>query len=233
MPSSDPTTDAGDAPTPATSVLRVGVGGLAVDEKGLARATVSLRTSGTEPVVAVATWRARGTDGRVQRVRLSGATSYTRTLAHPFRSRPCGATLSVTVRAGGRTATARTTVSCPPAVTRVSVRRAAVSGGALAATVAVTTSDAQRVRLTVAFAAGGERLGTRTVTLSGATSYTMTLRLPVELGCGSTWTVTAATVPAAGNGGSTASGSTPACPKEEPDDQPSHSPRPESPGTIR
>ncbi|WP_181958341.1 serine/threonine-protein kinase [Nonomuraea deserti] len=321
--------------SPATSVLRVGVGALTVDEKGVARGTVTLRTSGTAPVVAVATWRAPGTDGFVQRVRLNGATSYTRTLtwamgerpcggtlrlavttspaaaggaasgaftlppcpaevtglrvslglpaapgrtatarlrvnasgtaeipvraefavdgeqvatrsanlsgrtsyarslAHTFRSRPCGAALSVTVRAGGRTATARTQVSCPPAVRQVSVRRAAASGGGLAATVAVTTSDTQRVRLTVSFAAGGERLGTRTVTLSGGTSYTRTLRLPAKLGCGSKWTVTAATVPAAGNGGSSASGSTPECPKEEPEDEPTKSPSAESPGTVR
>ncbi|MEO3801231.1 protein kinase [Nonomuraea sp. B1E8] len=322
-------------PSPATSVLRVGVGALTVDGKGVARGTVTLRTSGTAPVAAVATWRAPGTDGHVQRVRLSGATSYTRTLtwamgerpcggtlrlavttspaaaggagsgtfslppcrtevtglrvslglpaapgrtatarlrvsasgtaeipvraefavngdqvatrsanlsgrtsytrslAHTFRSRPCGATLSVTVRAGGRTATARTQVSCPPAVRRVSVQRAAASEGGLAATVAVTTSDTQRVRLAVSFAAGGERLGTRTVTLSGDTSYTRTLRFPAKLGCGSTWTVTAATVPAAGNGGSSASGSTPDCPKEEPENEPSRSPSAESPGTIR
>ncbi|MEO3794455.1 protein kinase [Nonomuraea sp. B10E15] len=320
---------------PATTVLRVGVGALAVDEKGVARATVTLRTSGTAPVVAVATWRAPGTDGHVQRVRLSGDTSYTRTLtwamgerpcggalrlavttspaaaggagsgtfslppcptevtglrvslglpaapgrtatarlrvsasgtaeipvraefavngdqvatrsanlsgrtsyarslAHTFRSRPCGATLSVTVRAGGRTAGARARVPCPPAVRRVSVQRAAASGDGLAATVAVVTSDTQRVRLAVSFAAGGERLGTRAVTLSGGTSYTRTLRFPAKLRCGSTWTVTAATVPAAGNGDAGASGSTPECPKEEPEDEPSQSPRAESPGTIR
>ncbi|TDD24374.1 serine/threonine-protein kinase [Nonomuraea diastatica] len=321
--------------SPATSVLRVVVGVLTVDEKGVARGTVTLRTSGTAPVVAVATWRAPGTDGRVQRVRLSGATSYTRTLTwamgerpcggtlrlavttspaaaggagsgafslppcptevtglrlslglpaapgrtatarlrvsasgtaeipvragfavdgeqvatrsanlsgrtsytrsltHTFRSRPCGATVSVTVRAGGRTATARTQVSCPPAVRRVSILRAAASGGGLATTVAVTTSDTQRVRLAVSFAAGGERLGTRTVTLSGDTSYTRTLRFPVKLGCGSKWTVTAATGPAAGDGGSSVSGSTPECPKEEPEDEPSQSSSAESPGTLR
>ncbi|MEO3873911.1 protein kinase [Nonomuraea sp. B12E4] len=328
-----------DPPSPPTSVLGVRVGGLAVDADGDAAATVTLSTSGTAAVTATATWSAPGTDGRVQRVRLSGArsytreltwaigerpcgstvtlsvtttpaapggarsasvsvppcptrvtglrvrlnlpaapartatarvmvtasgtaaipvearfavdgesvatrtatlsgrTSYTRPFTYTFRSRPCGSTLSVTVSAGGRTATARASVPCPPAVRQVRIVRAGPGEGGLYATVSVTTSNTQPVRLIVRFSAG-EGSRTETVTLSGRTSYTSSVSGSVKPPCGTRWVVTAATAPAAAGGSDSASGSTSECPKDpEPDPEPEpeqseKTPRPESPGTI-
>ncbi|WP_207757632.1 serine/threonine-protein kinase [Nonomuraea cypriaca] len=314
-PTGAPAEPPADTPSPATPVLGVTVGGLTVGADGVARGTVTLRTGGTAPVTASAAWTAPGTNGHTQRVRLSGSTTYTRTLTwsigerpcgrtvtltvttspaapggarsasspvppcatrvtglrvgldlpddgrtatarvrvtatgtgeipvqaafavngdtaatrtanlsgetsytqrftHAFRSRPCGATLSVVVRAGDRTATARTTVRCPAEVRQVSVLRAAAGEAGLTATVAVRTENTRPVRLDVTFSAG-RVTRTQSVTLSGETSYTRTLRAALKLPCGTRWSVTAATSPAAGNGRDSASGRTRACPAEE------------------
>ncbi|PZG01450.1 hypothetical protein, partial [Nonomuraea aridisoli] len=304
-------------------MLAADVGAIRVNGRGLASATVALRTSGAGPVVATATWRAAGTAGRTQRVPLSGSTRYTRTLtwamgeracgrtvtltvttapaspggparaslavppcptrvtgldvrlalpetgrrtaataptatvrvttsgtgeipvrawfavgdrpagtrdvtlsgrrsyterfAFPLRSRPCGSLLSVRVTAGGRADSARARVTCPPQVTRVAIVEAAAGHG-IGAQVRVTTADTRPVRLTVRFAAG-RRVDTRTVTLSGETSYSRALSSPLRLPCGTRWSVTALTAPAAANGPDRRTGSTPACrdtPRENP-----------------
>lgn len=319
-------------------MLAVSLGDIAIGENAVASSTVTLRTSGTAAVTAAATWAAPGADGRTQRVRLSGARTYTRTLSwsmgerpcgrtvtltvatspaasggarmtslsvpscqtkvtglnvslnlppapgrtatarvgvtasgtgnvpvearfavngdtvggartaslsgktsynraftHSFRARPCGSTLSVQVRAGGRTGTARATVPCPPQVRQVTIGGVSTEGG-LSATVRVSTSNTQRVRLTVRFAAG-EGGDSQTITLSGDTAYSQTLSYRARLACGTKWSITASTNPAAANGGDSRSGSTPACqeeepPKDPPKETPRATPKPESPSTI-
>ncbi|MDX3111592.1 hypothetical protein, partial [Nonomuraea angiospora] len=195
-----------------------------------AQAAVRVSASGTGEIPVEAQFAVNGDPVGTRSATLSGRTSYARSFAHTFRSRPCGATLSVRVRAGDRTATARASVPCPPQVERVSIVRAGQGEGGLVATVSVTTSSTQPVRLVVSFSAG-EGGGTESVTLSGATSYTRTLSHAVKLPCGTRWSVTASTDPAAGNGSDSASGATQECPREEEppkEEEPSKTP---SPGT--
>ncbi|GAA1670031.1 hypothetical protein GCM10009733_079290 [Nonomuraea maheshkhaliensis] len=297
------------------------MGGITLGDDDVARSTVTFRTNGAGAVTVTATWAARGADGTVQRLRLSGATSYTRTLTwrmderpcgrtvtlnvatspaapggtttaslsvpacpvrvnalgvalslpeapgrtatarvrltasgtgaipvearfavdgeavgtreatlsgrtsyaraftHTFRSRPCGSTLSVRVSAGGRTDTARLSVPCPPQVRQVAIVEAGAGAGGITAQVRVTTAGTGPVRLTVRLAAG-EGAGTQAVTLSGATSYSRSFTYRAKLPCGSKWSVTAATDPAAAGGGDSRSGATPACQEEEPPKEP-------------
>ncbi|WP_188191819.1 serine/threonine-protein kinase [Nonomuraea sp. SYSU D8015] len=188
-----------------------------------AHARIGVTASGTAEIPVEAQFAVNGDPVGTRTATLSGRTSYTRTLTHAFRSRPCGSTLSVKVTAGGRTATARASVPCPPQVRQVSIVRASAGDG-LTATVRVLTSTTQPVRLNVAFSAG-EVGDTRSEALSGATSYVRTFTLPVKrLPCGTRWSVTASTDPAAAGGGDTASGTTAECPSEE---EPPKSPEPE------
>uniref|UniRef100_UPI001C5CC8B5 hypothetical protein n=1 Tax=Nonomuraea rhizosphaerae TaxID=2665663 RepID=UPI001C5CC8B5 len=152
---------------------------------------------------------------------------------YAFRSRPCGSTLSVTVRAGGRTATARARVTCPPSVKRVSIVRAALSpGGQAAATVSVTTGNDQPVRLLVTFSLGGAA-HTQSLTLSGDTAYTRSLTYTFgKVPCGTSWQISANSRPRAANGGDSAGGRTAACQEEEPPKEtpkPDESPKPDDP----
>ncbi|MGI5287609.1 protein kinase domain-containing protein [Nonomuraea polychroma] len=215
-------------PTRVTG-LRVGLVVPAAPSR-VAQARIRVTASGTAEIPVQAEFALNGDPIGTRTANLSGQTSYSRTLTHTFRSRPCGATLSVKVTAGGRTATAQTSVPCPPEpaqVRRVSVLRAGPGDG-LTATVQVLTSNTQPVRVTVAFSAG-ELGDTRSETLSGERSYTRTFTLPVkELPCGTKWSVTASTDPAAANGSDTASGVTPECPSE---DGPTKKPRPETSDT--
>lgn len=128
------------------------------------------------------------------------------------------------MNAGGRTDTARVAVPCPPQVRRVAIVAAGADGG-LRAQVRVTTANTRPVRLTVRFAAG-ERGGAQTVTLSGATSYSRSFSHPAKLPCGTRWSITAVTAPAAAGGAATRSGSTPPCPREE-EPEPQSSPVPQ------
>ncbi|WP_171075178.1 hypothetical protein, partial [Nonomuraea basaltis] len=192
-----------------------------------ARARISVTASGTGEIPVEAQFAVNGDPVGTRTATLSGRTSYTRTLTHTFRSRPCGSTVSVKVTAGGRTATARASVPCPPQVRRVSILRAGPGDG-LTAAVQVLTSSTQPVRLDVAFSAG-EAGDTMSDTLSGQTSYTRTFTFPVkQLPCGTRWSVTASTDPAAGNGSDTAGGRTPECPSEE---TPTKTPRPNTSDT--
>ncbi|MEZ7125892.1 protein kinase [Nonomuraea sp. AD125B] len=198
-----------------------------------ARAAIRVTASGTGEIPVMARFAVNGDQVSARDLTLSGRTSYSRVLTHAFRSRPCGSTVSVRVTAGGRTATARAAVTCPPEVRQVTVLRASAGDG-LTATVRVLTAGTQPVRLTVRYTTGGEGGGSDTATLSGETSYVRTFSFPVRLACGTRWTVTASTDPAAGNGGDSASGTTAACPpreeeprEEEPGEGPSKTPRPE------
>ncbi|MDA0636739.1 protein kinase [Nonomuraea sp. MCN248] len=196
-------------PTEATGLrVRLAMAG------GTAAATVSLRTSGTGQVPVTAAFAVDGDQVATRAANVSGRTSYLRTFRHAFRARPCGSTVTVRVTAGERTAAARATVVCPIEVKSVSVVRAVAVRGALTTTVAVTTGDARPVRLVVGFYQAGRLAGTRQLTLSGATSYTRTLRHPVEAACGTSWLVRASTRPGAGNGVSQRDGRLPACEPE-------------------
>ncbi|MFG1700529.1 protein kinase [Nonomuraea sp. NPDC049309] len=188
-----------------------------------ATARVKVTASGTGAIPVQAAFAVDGEPAGTRTARLSGRTSYSRSFTLALRSRPCGSTLSVRVTAGGRTATARTSVPCPAQVRRVSIVEAGAHGG-LFAQVRVTTANTQPVRLTVRFAAGGGR-DSRTVTLSGGTSYSRSFRFPAKIRCGTRWSITALTDPAAAGGAATRTGTTPACPRDgEPDPQGSPSP---------
>ncbi|GAA4520939.1 serine/threonine-protein kinase [Nonomuraea ferruginea] len=178
-----------------------------------ARATVSMRTSGTGEVPVAAAFAVNGDQVATRSAEASGRTSYTTTFRHAFRSRPCGATVTVRVTAKGRTATGSADVVCPIEVRSVSVVRAVADAGGLTATVAVRTGDTRPVRLVVGFQAG-KIAGTRQLTLSGATSYSRTIRYAVKTPCGASWLVRASTRPGAGNGGSQRGGTLPDCEPE-------------------
>ena len=208
---------------------------------GTVRATLTMTTSGTTAVPVTAAFAVDGDRVATREATLSGRTSYTRIFSHAFRSRPCEATVSVQVRAGGRTATARTGVTCPAEVRSVTIQRAALSEGTAVASIAVTTANTRPVRLSVVFSVGGAPAGSQTVTLSGRTSYTTTVERALgKVPCGTSWTVRATTRPG-GGGGDSAGGRTPVCPSPE---QPTESPEeptetkppqtrePETPSTL-
>ncbi|MFG1945241.1 protein kinase [Nonomuraea sp. NPDC048826] len=215
---SDPPARGGDAtaavsvppcPTEVTGLrVRLAMAG------ATARATVSVRTDGTGGVPVAAAFAVNGDQVATRSANASGRTSYVRTFRHAFRSRPCGSTVTVRVTAGGRSATGRAAVVCPVEVKSVSVVRAVAGRGGMTATVAVTTGDQRPVRLVVGFYQGGRLAGTRQLTLSGATSYSRTLRVAVKTACGSSWLVRASTRPGAGNGVSQRGGELPACEPE-------------------
>lgn len=183
-----------------------------------ARATALVRTNGTGEVPVAAAFAVNGDQVATRAATLSGRNSYARSFSHTFRSRPCGSTVSVKVTAGGRTAGAKAAVVCPIEVKRVSVLRAVADQGGVTATVAVRTGDQRPVTLNVAFRAG-ERAGARQLTLSGATSYTRTIRFPAKAGCGASWLVRASTVPGAASGVAQRAGKLPACEPEPPETQ--------------
>ncbi|MFC7593340.1 protein kinase [Nonomuraea antimicrobica] len=107
-----------EPPPPLTSVLAVSVGEITIDADAVASAPLTLRANGTGAVTATAAWTASGEDGRTQRVHLSGARSYTRTLTWPMGERPCGRTVTLTV----------TTSPRPPAAPDGLAVRAALPG---------------------------------------------------------------------------------------------------------
>ncbi|MFC4008123.1 serine/threonine-protein kinase [Nonomuraea purpurea] len=227
-PTSAPTVTSPTA-TPPTRVtgLRVGLSVPEAPGRGIT-ARVRLTASGTADIPVRAEFAVGGETVASRSATLSGRTSYAQTFGYAFRSRPCGSTVSVRVSAGGRTATARASVTCPPRVRQVRILRASASDG-LFATVSVTTADAQPVRLTVTFSAGEGR-DSQTVTLSGETSYSRTFSYRGKISCGVKWSVSAATDPAADGGGDSAGGTTRECPSEE--ETPTRTPSPDLPEKI-
>ncbi|MEU0569964.1 protein kinase [Nonomuraea sp. NPDC005983] len=194
-----------------------------------ALAQVGVVTSGTGAVPVEVSFRVNGDEVGTRSATLSGRTSYSRQFSQGFKTRPCGATVSVVVRAGDRQATARTEVSCPPGVKRITVTRASLSPrGVASAVISVTTDNEQPVRLNVSFSVGGRIAGTETFELSGRTEYSQVVSHTFgELPCGTSWLVEAASRPQADNGGDKGGGRTPDCQSEEP-----KTPAPETPGTI-
>ncbi|MFC7101346.1 hypothetical protein ACFQQB_13195 [Nonomuraea rubra] len=83
-------------------MLAVTVGEITIGENGVAAATIGLRTSGTGAVTAIATWTATGEDGRTERLRLSGAGTYSQRLTWSLGERPCGKTVTLTVTTSPR-----------------------------------------------------------------------------------------------------------------------------------
>ncbi|MEU7001194.1 serine/threonine-protein kinase [Nonomuraea sp. NPDC046570] len=182
------------------------------------QARISVGTGGPGPVALTAAFAVDGRGVGSRSAELSGETSYTRTFRHAFARRPCGSTVSVTVRAGGEEAVARAGVTCPPAVRQVTISRAALTArGAVVAVVRVVTANDAEVRLSVAVRLSGETVRTQEVTLAGQTAYTRTVSVPLpEAPCGTEWGVTAASDPAAANGTATAGGRTSDCQPTEP-----------------
>lgn len=184
-------------PSPAASVLGVSVGDLTVNENGVARGTITVRANGTAAVTATATWTASGTDGRADRFRLAGSTTYTRTLTWSLGERPCGKTVTLTVATspaapgGART----TSVSVPPCPTRVTGLRVNLEvppapARAARARIRVTASGTGEIPVQAQFAVNGDPVGTRAATLSGRTSYARTLTHTFRSRpCGSTLSV--------------------------------------------
>ncbi|MEU4225630.1 protein kinase [Nonomuraea sp. NPDC026600] len=207
-------------PTRVTG-LRVSLN-LAASPGRTAQAQVRVTTSGTAEVPVEAAFALNGDQVATRSATLSGQTAYSRTFTHAFRSRPCDATVSVVVRAGDRTATARTRVTCPPSVRKVSIVRASLSPrGVATAVVSVTTGNDQPVRLGVSFSLGGRIAHTEALALSGETSYTRTVSFTFDkVPCGTSWLVTAATRPRADGGGDSSGGTTAACEEEDPQKDP-------------
>ncbi|HUR07539.1 MAG TPA: protein kinase, partial [Nonomuraea sp.] len=218
-------------PTRVTG-LRVSLD-LAASPGRTAQAQVRVTTSGTAEVPVAAVFALNGDQVATPSATLSGRTAYSRTFTHAFRSRPCDATVSVVVRAGDRTATARTRVTCPPSVRKVSIVRASLSPrGAATAVVSVTTGNDQPVRLGVSFSLGGRIAHTEALTLSGDTSYTRTVSFTFDkVPCGTSWLVTAATRPGADSGGDSSGGTTAACEEDPPQDPTKDDPESDEPKT--
>ncbi|MFG1686884.1 serine/threonine-protein kinase [Nonomuraea sp. NPDC049269] len=219
-------------PTRVTG-LRVSLD-LAASPGRTAQARVRVTTSGTAEVPVEAAFALNGDQVATRSATLSGQTAYSRTFTHAFRSRPCDATVSVVVRAGDRTATARTKVTCPPSVRKVSIVRASLSPrGAATAVVSVTTGNDQPVRLAVSFSLGGRIAHTEALTLSGQTSYTRTVSFTFDkVPCETSWLVTAATRPSAAGGGDSSGGTTAACQEDPPkDDDDTDTDEPKNPDT--
>ncbi|MET9341317.1 serine/threonine-protein kinase [Nonomuraea sp. NPDC003804] len=192
-----------------------------------ARARIAVETSGTGEVPVTATMALNGDQVAAKTLSLSGDTSYTGAFDHTFGERPCGGTVTVAVRAGDRQDSASADVPCPAAVRQVSIARAALNArGRATVIVTVAAANTQPVRLSVAFGVAGQVRHTESVELSGQTAYTATVGFTVpDLPCGSSWTVTAGTSPAAANGTASAGGKTPTCepPAETPTPQPGES----------
>ncbi|MFI6323505.1 serine/threonine-protein kinase [Nonomuraea sp. NPDC050556] len=188
------------------------------------QAAVRVATSGTAAVELDGAFSVNGDQVATRSATLSGRRSYSRTLSYTFDKRPCGAVLSVTVRAGGESASARTTVSCPAGVRTVSIARASLNArGLAAATVVVLTNGEQPVQLHVSFRLG-EATHNEEVELTGQTSYTRTVSFTFEkVPCGSEWAISASTTPAADGGGDSTGGKTPACESQDTTPTPDHS----------
>jgi serine/threonine-protein kinase len=147
---------------------------------------------------------------------LSGKTSYTQTFSFTFERRPCDDTVTLTVTttpgAPGGSVSRSVKVICPAAVSKVQVVRLTRAGTSATSAITVTTENTTAVRLTVRWLLGDAGVGTRTMTLSGKTSYTVTPRFTYSrVPCGTTYGVTASTVPAAASGASTLVKKTDAC----------------------
>ncbi|MFI6479150.1 serine/threonine-protein kinase [Nonomuraea sp. NPDC050663] len=144
---------------------------------------------------------------------LSGQTAYQRTVRHAFRQRPCGSTVTLVARAGGRRATDSVEVSCPAAVRSIALSNADLNAdGLFSAAVTVVTANSQPVTLTVAYRVGESTVGTETFELSGDTTYTRKLGfVQRDVKCGTTWSIVASTRPASADGPASASGRTGGC----------------------
>jgi serine/threonine-protein kinase len=144
----------------------------------VAGGTYTVGATGTAPIVLNAAWLVGGETVHNERVRLSGATSYTRSLRHVLPERPCGRRVTLTVSttpaaSGGASSSTVSVPECPTRVTglRVGLRMDAPSGVARAQ-IAMTTSGTSAVPVTATFSVDEDQAGTREETLSGRTSYT-------------------------------------------------------------
>jgi serine/threonine-protein kinase len=206
-------------PTEVTG-LRVALD-VAAEPGRTATARVRVTTSGRDAVPVEARFAQNHETLATRTATLAGHTFYSRTFDHTFRTRPCGDTLSVTVRAGDRTATATARVTCPPHVLRVAIGRAAIGRDGASANVTVTTANVQPVRLSVSFYLGGRLMNTQTIPLSDETSYGRSVRHSFgKMPCGTSWSVVATTRPRPDSGAARAGGTTAACTEDpKPDDQ--------------
>jgi eukaryotic-like serine/threonine-protein kinase len=177
------------------------------------QARVRMEATGTAAIPVGVRWLVNGDTLATRESTLSGRTVYEGSYSYTFRERPCGATVTAVVVAGGREARAHTTMACPAGVHQVDVQRAYLTRGQGGATVAVSAVNDQPVQLTVTLTVDGRPLGAQTLDLSGATSYTRTVGFATgEVPCGSRWSIRAE----AGGRGATATGTTPPCPVDTP-----------------
>ncbi|GAA0915318.1 serine/threonine-protein kinase [Nonomuraea longicatena] len=177
------------------------------------QARVRMEATGTEAIPVRVQWLVNGDVVATRESSLSGRTVYEGSYSYTFRARPCGATVTAVVAAGGREARAHTTMDCPAGVHQVDVQRAYLTRGQGGATVAVSTVNDQPVQLTVTLTVDGRPVGAQTLDLSGATSYTRSVGFATgDVPCGSPWSVRAE----AGGRVATATGTTPPCPVDTP-----------------
>ncbi|MEZ0075653.1 serine/threonine-protein kinase [Planotetraspora sp. GP83] len=187
-----------------TSVTGVKVLSLAMTDPRVATAKVEVTTDGTGQVALTGDFSSSDGQSGQRAATLSGKKSYTRTLSFTFGRRPCEtvtitATTDPDAPSGGASRTIR--VDCPAAVTGVTVNRLTRVATAATTAVTVTTENAKPVQLTVTWLLRGKAVGSQSVTLSGRTSYTVTMKFTYSrLPCGTGWGVTAATAPNAASG---------------------------------
>ncbi|WP_214323164.1 serine/threonine-protein kinase [Nonomuraea sediminis] len=171
--SAPPTTPA----PPPLAVSDLSVGGVTVDANGLASGTVTFSANRTDTVTATGTWTVGGQAVRSQTLKLAGAKSYSRTLSLDLGERPCGKTVTLTVKTapaapGGAKSASFAVPECPAEVTRLSAAVSMDDTGRTARAVArVVTSGTGKVPLTLAFLVNGDRVDSHSVTLSGKTAY--------------------------------------------------------------
>ncbi|MFI6598178.1 serine/threonine-protein kinase [Nonomuraea sp. NPDC050536] len=171
--SAPPTTPA----PPPLAVSDLSVGGVTVDANGLASGTVAFSANRTDAVTATATWTVGGQAVRSQTLKLAGAKSYSRTLSLDLGERPCGKTVTLTVKTaptapGGAKSGSFAVPECPAEVTKLSVAVSMDGTGRNArAQARVVTSGTGKVPLTLAFLVNGDRVASRSATLSGSTAY--------------------------------------------------------------
>jgi serine/threonine-protein kinase len=201
-------------PTKVTGLSIVSLGFDAKTRKTTAK--VSVATDGTGQIDLTGDFSTRSGAVNQQVAHLSGKKAYTRTFTYTFGKPVCDGPVTFTATtdpaapAGSVAKSVKT--PCPPVVTSVSVTGLSRVLTSATATVAVGTANAQPVQLTVTWLLSGKASGSQTVTLSGKTSYTTTVKFSYpRLPCGNTWGVTVATVPAAPGGAVTVTKKTDAC----------------------
>ncbi|GIH26111.1 hypothetical protein Aph01nite_44210 [Acrocarpospora phusangensis] len=196
-------------PACPTGVTGLDVQSLTIDKAGRsATATVRVRTDGTGRIELNGDFRGGGQSSDLQALRLSGQTEYTRTFSYTFPKAVCSgsvafaATSDPAASSGG--AKREVKAACdPPKVTdlTVSVGNQSQGSATITSTVTVRTDGPGPVTLTTTYLRGDDTVNTQTFTLSGETSYQVTVTHDYGRLCDTYYSLRAQTVPAFGRAG--------------------------------